>query len=166
MSRILSPHDPEWTRAYETEASEIAVRFGGAVRAIHHIGSTAVDGLVAKPVIDILVEAENLAEIDAAAGGMAASGYEVRGEYGIPGRRYFSRPGFHVHVYAAESPDIQRHLAFRDYLRASPEAAAAYAALKLSLADSHGNLPQDYPDQKADFVAELQKAALEKYSGS
>lgn len=163
MVRLLRSHDPIWPHAFEAEAFEIRKRLSDAAHAIHHIGSTSVLGMIAKPVIDILVEAESLAAIDAASDRMADAGYEVRGEYGIAGRRYFSRngdPGFHVHTFEAGTENVIRHLAFRDYLRAKPEVAQAYAALKLSLADASGNLPADYPDRKAAFVAQTERAAL------
>jgi GrpB-like predicted nucleotidyltransferase (UPF0157 family) len=161
--RVLCPYDPTWANAFETEAFEIRKRLGDAARAVHHIGSTSVPGLIAKPVIDILVETGSLGAIDSASDRLMGAGYEVRGEYGIAGRRYFSRrgnPGFHVHAYEAGTESVIRHLAFRDYLRANPDAAQAYAALKLSLADASGNLPADYPDRKAAFVVQTERAAL------
>lgn len=163
MVRRLCAHDPDWAHAFEAEAAFILSTFGSAALAIHHIGSTAVPGLVAKPVIDILVETGSLEAVDAASDRMAAAGYGVRGEYGIAGRRYFSRkgdPGFHVHVFEAGTGNVVRHLAFRDYLRAEPDVARAYEALKLSLADASGNLPADYPDRKAAFVIQTERAAL------
>lgn len=163
MVRLIRPYDPEWPNAFEAEALEIRKRLGDAAHAVHHIGSTSVHGLIAKPVIDILVETGSLDAIDAASDRMVTAGYEVRGEYGIAGRRYFSRksdPGFHVHVFQAGTGNVVRHLAFRDYLRAKPDVAQAYGALKLSLTDASGNLPADYPDRKAAFVVETERAAL------
>jgi GrpB-like predicted nucleotidyltransferase (UPF0157 family) len=168
MIRVLCAYSPDWVCAFEAEAARISARFGDAVVAIHHFGSTAVPGLCAKPVIDILVEARSLDLIEQRASEMISAGYDARGEYGIPGRRYFSRsgePAFHVHVYETGTDNVIRHLAFRDYLRAVPEAAAAYAALKRSLADAGGSLPLNYPDLKASFVRDTEQAALAWHRG-
>lgn len=145
---------------------------GSALVRIHHIGSTAIPGLVAKPILDLLIEAGALAEIDDKAAVLEIAGYEVRGEYGIAGRRYFKkRPaaalesGFHVHVYEVGSPHIERHVRFRDFLLASPDAARAYAALKTGLADELGMLPGDYAARKAHFVQAIEREALTYFAG-
>ncbi len=94
--------------------------------AILHMGSTAISGSKAKPIIDLLVEVASIERVDACQADMAALGYAAHGEYGIPGRRYFSRSvgeqhTHHVHVYERGHEDIQRQLRFRDYLIAHPE---------------------------------------------
>lgn len=125
--------------AFEAERVMLAAALGSAAVALHHIGSTAVPGLAAKPIIDILVEAAVREAIDARTDAMETLGYEALGEYGIAGRRYFrkivgGRRTHHVHAFIAGSFDIARHLAVRDRLRADSAEREAYAALKRRLA--------------------------------
>lgn len=114
------------------------------VCALHHIGSTAIPNLQAKPIIDFLLEAQSLRAVDDCAERLAKSGYEARGEYGISGRRYFNKKptdeavAFHLHAYLADSFQIRRYLAFRDYLIVKPEVAAQYAALRTGLSFEDG----------------------------
>ncbi len=104
---------------------------------VEHIGSTAVPGLVAKPILDLLA---GLQPLDVAPGvaAMEALGYEYLGEYGIPGREFFRKGGdartHHVHAVELGGPQWVRHVAFRDYLRAHPDEAARYGAAKRSAA--------------------------------
>ena len=84
-------HDPNWRGAFETEAGRIADALGDVMVVIHHIGSTAIAGIYAKPVIDILVEVRDVSEVDELNPEMNRLGYETLGEFGIPGRRYFRK---------------------------------------------------------------------------
>ncbi|NWG91201.1 MAG: GrpB family protein [Parvularculaceae bacterium] len=168
MSKVIRAHDSCWRAAFDAEASRLRVLLAPAVPSIHHIGSTAVPGIFAKPIIDMLVEAADMSSVDACSSAMEGAGYAARGEYGIPGRRYFSRKsvqvsvtGFHVHVYERGSSHIDRHLAFRDYLLARPDVAAVYTTLKRSLAGDGGVLSADYQARKSDFVASIERAAIE-----
>ena len=153
---VVDP-DEGWARAYDAERDALAEALGPAAVAIHHVGSTSVPGLAAKPVVDVLVEASDLPAVDAAASRLEALGYEARGEYGIPGRRYFSRPAgsgpaVHVHAFRKGDPHVERHLRFRDYLRAHPVEAARYGALKRELAAAHARDRASYQAGKADFI--------------
>lgn len=128
------PYDPTWPTQAATEMARLHEALSDIVIALHHVGSTSVPGLAAKPTLDIMVVVHTLDEIEEHYPAMVALGYEVRGEAGVPGRRYFRiRCGeahtHHVHVYAQGHPGIARHLIFRDYLREHPEAARAYADL-------------------------------------
>lgn len=159
-------HDPAWSTRYVELAEELeqAFRSGGAE--FHHVGSTSVRGLAAKPVIDILVEATDLDVVEAATPDLIRLGYEARGENGIHGRSYFSRPpgpslAVHVHAYAVGHPQVFRHLVFRDYLRAHPAAAAEYGELKQKLALRHATDRGAYQEAKADFVEEIHRRAFQ-----
>lgn len=165
--KTVEPHDLRWAGIYRAEAQTLERCFGDAQIAAHHIGSTAIPGIFAKPTIDILVVARGLNEIDAKSAAMAAVGYEVRGAHGIDGRRYFTRldparivRGFHVHVFAHGSPQINRHLCFRDFLRERPDIAGAYSELKLSLAGPRCELAADYAERKSDFVRSVLTEAM------
>jgi GrpB-like predicted nucleotidyltransferase (UPF0157 family) len=85
------PHDPKWRSAFEVESNQVAEALGENVVAVHHIGSTAIPGIYAKPIIDLLVEVKDIVQVDRQSLSMQALGYEVMGEYGIPGRRYFRK---------------------------------------------------------------------------
>ena len=147
MSRVIEvvPYDPAWIVAFEKEAAILKAIFGERVVELQHIGSTAVPGLDAKPIIDILVVLDHTDDINSFDRAMEDVGYRVRGECldapvpGTPGRFYFSKEtngvrSHHVHVFAKGHWDILDKLAFRDYLRAHSSKAAAYGELKRRIA--------------------------------
>lgn len=156
-------YDPRWPKAYESEIAEIRNVLGDVIVRAHHIGSTAVPGLPAKPLIDILLEVHDLALLDARDGAMRTIGYEPRGECGIPGRRYYRKGGdartHHVHAFGAGDPHVAEHLAFRDYLCAHPGIAEDYARIKRAAATRHRNDPEGYAAYKRKFVADAVRAA-------
>jgi GrpB-like predicted nucleotidyltransferase (UPF0157 family) len=164
LNAIVLPHDPAWAAAFTAEAARLRPAFGACLVALHHIGSTSVTGLVAKPIIDLMAEVTVLDAIDTAA--VLGLAYEAMGAYGIEGRRYFrkidaaGRRTHHLHVFQTGSPHVTRHLAFRDYLRSHPEAVAAYAALKAHLLAGGQTRWEDYLDGNAAFVAEMEAKAL------
>jgi GrpB-like predicted nucleotidyltransferase (UPF0157 family) len=143
MSRVIEvvDYDPVWIAAFEKEAAILNAVFGQRVVEVHHIGSTAVPGLDAKPIIDILVVLDATDDINSFDRAMEDIGYRVRGECldapipGTLGRFYFSKEtngvrSHHVHVCAKGHWEIFDKLAFRDYLRAHSSKAAAYGELK------------------------------------
>lgn len=153
-------YDPTWPSEFDRVRGELSAVLGPSAAAIHHIGSTSVPGLCAKPVIDVLVETPDLSMIDRASPSLERLGYEARGEYGIEGRRYFSRPpgpSLKVHVHCFESGHVRgaRHLRFRDWLRLHPVEAASYGDLKRRLADTYADDRDGYQDAKAGFIEEL-----------
>ncbi len=138
-------YDSSWPGMYEAEAEAIGKVLKTGLTAIHHIGSTAIPGIAAKPTIDILAEVRDIEAVDLQNARLAGLGYTPMGEYGISGRRYFFKTSgekhtFHLHVFQVGNPEIERHLLFRDYLHVHPEAASEYAALKLLLAS---RFPED-----------------------
>ena len=159
-------HDPTWKAAYQIEAARIAVLLGDLVVSMHHIGSTAIPEIFAKPIIDILLEVRDTLRLDRKTAALEALGYEAKGEFGIPGRRYFRKNDaegvrtHQVHAFAEGSINIERHLAFRDYMVAHPEAARAYGALKRRLADEHPHDIEAYIDGKDAYVKEQERNAL------
>ncbi len=165
---VVVPYDPTWPARFEAEAARLRKVFGPLVCAVHHIGSTSVVGLPAKPIIDILLEVRDIQAVDACDAAMVALGYEPKGEYGIPGRRYFrkgqTRRTHHVHAFQHDNRvEIERHLAFRDYLRAHAAEAHRYAQLKQELARRHPRDIEAYMDGKDALVKELERRALEWY---
>ncbi len=152
------PHDPTWRGAFETESKLIALALRDNVVAIHHIGSTAIPEIHAKPIIDMLVEVKDITKIDVQSSALEALGYEAMGEFGISGRRFFRKGNeagirtHHIHTFEVASPQIERHLAFRDYMISHPEAAQQYSELKRELANKYQDNIQGYMDGKDGFI--------------
>lgn len=157
--------NPLWKQQFLAEREVVCSAFGAGLVSLHHIGSTAIEGAHAKPVIDILAVACSIEAIDVASPALAALGYRAMGSYGIEGRRYFrkddcsGRRTHQLHGYAATSSEIERHLAFRDYLNAHPAKALAYSELKQRLVAED----EDYVAGKAPFVQAIQADALVWY---
>ena len=156
-------HDSAWDAAFAHEAGALVTLFAGSLMAIHHIGSTSIPGLPAKPIIDMLVVLRETETIDRFSGAMEGLGYRVRGEClnaevpGTPGRFYFSKDTVgarthQLHVCAVGHPEIADKLAFRDYLRAHPHRAAEYGALKQRLALRHRHDIVGYIRGKDTFI--------------
>ena len=162
---VVVPHDPAWGRAFAAEARVIRAVLGENCLAVYHIGSTAVEGLWAKPILDLLPVVRDLEAVDNRRDALTALGYEYLGEFGIPGRRYLRKGGdertHQVHIFQTEDRrNIVRHLAVREYLRRCPEARAAYGALKRALAARFPYDIEGYCDGKDAFVRELEAKAL------
>ncbi len=157
--------DRGWREAFEAEAARLRSILGENLVEIHHIGSTAIPGIAAKPIVDILPVVREIERVDALHEALAAAGYRAWGEFGLPGRRYFTREEngkrtHNVHIYAVGNPEITRHLAFRDYMNAHPEEARAYGRLKEKLAREFPTDFEAYMDGKHAFVQERERRAL------
>lgn len=182
----IADYDPRWPRMFEQERCRIIGQFAhlDIIELIEHIGSTAVPGLAAKPVIDILLGVANRDILDVRSEepwnaeddkhiaprgprihvelveGLARLGYVYRGEASIEGRLFFRRDSgghrsHHVHVAMFGGRFWTEHLLFRDYLRAHPEWAHAYGELKRKMAMEHGHSRAAYTDAKAPLITEL-----------
>lgn len=161
---VIVPYDDKWPEMFETESLLIKTLLGAVAVSVHHIGSTSVPGLSAKPIIDILVEVIDINELDAYNLAMVSAGYISRGENGIPGRRYFIKGGgqrsHQVHAFAIGDLQVLRHLIFRDYLRKNRDIAGEYAEIKHSAALLSQNDVHRYSALKADFIAHHLRLAL------
>ena len=161
------PHNPQWKKAFDTESQQIAAIIAKNLVFIHHIGSTAIPKIYAKPIIDFLVEVHNINLVDRQTSEMEKLGYEAMGEFGLVGRRYFRKESslgirtHHVHIYETNSPEILRHLAFRDYMNAHPQDAEQYSQLKQKLAQQYPNDIESYMDGKDKFVKEMERKAIQ-----
>lgn len=164
-------HNPRWKNEFEQEAQKIKDIYRELILDIHHIGSTSVTGIKAKPVIDIMPIVSDINEVDKFDDQMEALGYEPLGENGIVGRRFFRKDNealgkrtHHVHVFDQHSHDeIIRHLAFKAYLIAHPNIANQYGNLKSRLAATYPNDIESYMAGKNDFIKETEKQALTWY---
>ena len=164
----VTEYDPRWEKLFEEEKRLIASILGDNAAEIYHIGSTAVHGLAAKPIIDVMPVVYSLSAVDEAKGAFEQAGYEYLGEFGIKGRRYMRKGGdertHQVHVFhVSDRQNVCRHLAVRDYLRTHPDEASAYAQLKKRLAAQFPYDIESYCDGKAQFVTELERKALQYY---
>ena len=154
---VVVDYDPDWPRRYEEERARIAETLRHVRVAIEHVGSTAVPGLAAKPIIDIMVGVRELADGELCIEPLEAVGYEYRGELveGIPGRLYFRRgaPRSHqLHLVEQRSEFWERHMLFRDLLRKRPDIAAQYDALKRELAVKYRTDRLQYTEAKTPFI--------------
>lgn len=158
-------YDPQWKDAFLSEANHIRKLLGNEVVNIFHIGSTAVEGLKAKPVIDIMPIVNDISHLDKYSAHFEELGYEVMDEFGIPGRRYFRKGGknrtHQIHAFQFDNiQDIERHLAVRDYLRTHETARRKYGDLKARLASKFPADIESYFTGKETFVSTMEKEAI------
>lgn len=168
MKIAVVDYDPNWKDEYEKEKRAIHKIAGDALINIFHIGSTSVPGLKAKPIIDILLVVNSVDALDQYSKAFERLGYEVMGEFGITGRRYFRKGGDHrthqIHAFQYDNiKDIERHLSFRDYLRENPQACQEYGQLKSRLAEQYPADIDSYGDGKDAFVKRIESEALKKH---
>lgn len=163
----LVPPDPAWPRLAKAEIGRLAGVLGDNLLIVHHIGSTAIAGIRAKPTLDLMPIVRDLAALDAREAAVRALGYDWRGEFGLPGRRFLALSDavtgerrVHAHAYQADSPAIDRHRAFRDYLRAHPDEAQAYEAEKIRAARARPDDSLAYNDLKSDWIKACETRAL------
>ncbi|MVM41798.1 GrpB family protein [Spirosoma sp. HMF3257] len=167
---IISTYNPDWPELAQQELDRLGQLLGSNLVAGEHIGSTALPGLAAKPVLDLMPVVHSLEALDRHRSAIEALGYEWYGEHGLPQRRFCARTDANgnrlsnVHFFASTSPDIRRHLAFRDYLRAHPAIADAYQVEKRRAADLHPLDSLAYNLEKADWVREHEADALNWYT--
>lgn len=159
------PYDKEWSEIYVAESEKIKEVFVGELLNIYHIGSTSVPGMVAKPIIDILVEVQEINKVDSFNSYMIKQGYEPRGENGIEGRRYFIKENdykrtHHLHIYQTGAKEIVKHLAFRDYLIENQNESERYKELKQDLSQKFPDNAKLYQEKKSSLVNELTEKAL------
>jgi len=165
---VVVDYDLAWPTRFNEEKARILVALDGAMEgvvAIEHVGSTAVPGLAAKPIIDMMIGVHDLSAGERAVEPMASLGYEYLGENGIPDRLYFRKGNprtHHVHMVRHGGEFWERHVLFRDLLRERPDIAARYGVLKKDLAIKHRTQRLEYTEAKSPFIEEaLAKARRE-----
>jgi GrpB-like predicted nucleotidyltransferase (UPF0157 family) len=162
---ILVHYDPEWPRLAAMHAERLRV-LGPNLVAVHHIGSTAVPGLIAKPIIDLMPVVTNLTTLDEQRQHVEALEYQWHGEFGMSGRRYCTLTdgsgvrAVQLHFFETDSPHVERHIAFRNYLRAHPEEAKAYAIEKRRAQSLHPMNSHAYADEKDKWIQAAETRAL------
>lgn len=154
MSKVqVVSYNIEWRNIFKREKLRLKNIFRDNLIAIHHIGSTAIPRLSAKPIIDILVVVKDIFEVDK----VTIEHYESRGELGILLRRYFSRGDIHLHVFEINNPEIDLHLKFRNYLLENACAMRSYENLKIQLALQYPNDRSSYSRGKNQFISDIIK---------
>src|ERR1700692_2751082 len=166
---IFAAYDPEWPRLAAAHSRRLQAALGSALVIVHHIGSTSVPGLAAKPIIDLMPVVSDLSALDRLRGRVEALGYAWHGELGMAGRRYCTLDdqagarAVQLHFFQANSPHIERHIALRAYLRAHPEVARAYENEKRRAQSLYPDDSHRYGDEKAAWIRDAEVKALNWY---
>ena len=163
-------YDPRWPVEYEAEKGRIVGLIGHMITAIEHVGSTAVPGLGAKPIIDVMAAVRRIHDFGQAIEPLESIGYEYRPEYEelIPERRYFRKgtpASHHLHIVEPTTDFWKDHLLFRDFLRAHPETAGQYQAFKRDLAAKLGSDRFAFTEAKTEFIEPVMVRARAWRSG-
>ena len=172
MSRQTSicvmPYDPTWPDRAKRHAEHISEVLGPVLVRWMHIGSTSIPGIHAKPIIDLMPLVTSVEAVDDLRPAIEAAGYDWYGEFGLPGRRYINRDDTttgqrltNIHIYAADNPEVERHLAFRDYLRGHPAVAREYEAVKIACAEQNPTDIYGYMDCKDSICKRIEREAVE-----
>lgn len=170
---VIVDYDPQWPALYAEEKRRILTVIGDAVIAIEHIGSTAVPGLGAKPIIDIMAAVRRLPDAEQCVEPLRTIGFEYVPEYNdvIPERRYFHKGPSgartrHLHMVELTSDFWEKHLLFRDFLRTHPEEARRYCQLKKELATKLGSAREAYTEAKTSFIESAMAKARDSRSST
>jgi len=152
---VIVAYDPDWPVRYELEREKVSRALGASAVRIEHMGSTAVPGLAAKPIIDVLVAVAALHDEAAIVTPLEGAGYHLRVRE--PAHLMFRTPerDVHVHLWGDSDPELTRHLAFRDQLRRSPTDRDAYVSLKRELAARDWDSMDEYADAKGELVTAI-----------
>jgi len=160
-------YDPRWAIKFNVEKASLNQAIGSVALNIEHIGSTAVIGLAAKPIIDVLIEVSSLEDLDYRNPQLEAIGYVTKGENGIEGRRYFQRGAdertHHVHAFLSGDKNLLRHRAFKEYLIAHPLISKEYGALKRQAAGRCNHDSLLYMALKNEFIQKHAQLAVDWY---
>ena len=159
-------YSPEWPGLFEQAAKLIRSILGEELVDIQHVGSTSVPQLASKPIIDVMPLVKDISRVDAYNEAMAQAGFNARGEYGLPGRRYFTKDNdvlrtHNVHIYQYDHPEALRHIAFCAYLREHNGTMREYGELKRAAFEKHPNDIEAYNDAKNDWIKRVEKIAIE-----
>lgn len=164
----IFPYDPKWPEKYEVERGRLVALFPEAFLALEHVGSTAVPGLAAKPIVDIIGGVRSMEEADALLPALCRNGYSTSAEFNatLVGQRWLMRHAgghrtHHLHLLIHEAGEWRRKIAFRNALRANPDVAHRYHELKSNLAEAMGSDRDAYTSAKAAFVEEILRGPVE-----
>lgn len=163
MKIRLSSYKESWKSLYQNECKNLEGILGDLIIQFEHFGSTSIEGMKAKPVIDMMVIVRDIQKVDQFSSLFINLGYEVAGEWGISGRRLLRKGGenrtHHIHIYEQGNKEIERHIIFRDYLRVNEKVAQEYSHYKGMLASKYHDT-REYSKAKKDYVRNIEKEAL------
>lgn len=158
---VVCPYDDGWKTDFESIKSEILEALGPLALAVEHVGSTSVPGLSAKPIIDLDVVIEDYTVFKDVVSRLEKMGYHHEGDLGITGREAFGYEGrehlrqHHLYVCPKDSPELRRHLAFRDHLRTHPDAVREYSRVKEEGAKLYPEDIDRYIAHKSPFIEKI-----------
>ena len=163
---ILRDHNKEWSNLFDKEANLISSKISDYIVDIQHIGSTAIPGTIAKPIIDMAVAIDDLSDVKKIIPLLQKIEYEYRGEQGIPDRHLFVKGDeefrtHHLHLMLNTSYEWKKHILFRDYLRQHPSEAKQYSELKKKLAAKFEFDREKYTNSKEEFILRIIEMAKE-----
>ena len=160
---VVLPYDEQWKQDFLMIKNELVSALGQLAMRIEHIGSTSVEGLSAKPIIDIDVVIKDYTVLEEVISALGAIGYRHEGDLGIAGREAFKYDGkdhlrkHHLYVCPENSPELKRHIAFRDYLRTHPDAVREYSHIKDEGARNYSDDIDKYIEHKTPFIERVYK---------
>ena len=160
---VVLPYDEQWKQDFLMIKKELASVLGQLAMRIEHVGSTSVEGLSAKPIIDIDVVIKDYTVLEEVITALGAIGYRHEGDLGIAGREAFKYDGkdhlreHHLYVCPEDSPELKRHIAFRDYLRTHPAAVREYSNIKVEGARKYPYDIDKYIEHKSPFIERIYK---------
>lgn len=164
----LTPYQDSWTQQFEGFARKLVMAVAEGEIEVHHIGSTSVPSLAARPIIDVMVVLKSPAALGKLEPLLAREGAIARGEFGLPGRNYFTiddaeQPGkrcWNIHIFPDGHPDIERHIAFRDYLRMHDSVARDYEKIKQDALDASPTDMKTYGESKSAWIDAVEAKAI------
>lgn len=155
---LLAEYDSEWQALFAEESGSLRYMIGEYIVDVQHVGSTSIEGLIAKPVIDIVAGARELNDVSLCAAPLESIGYQYKGENGIPGRHYFGKGNpriFHLHFVEYDGKLWRDYINFRDRLREDTNLRNEYARLKKGLAARYKYNREAYTESKGAFVKKI-----------
>lgn len=173
---VIVDFDPAWPVLFGEMKQVYEESLHGLIESVEHVGSTAVPGLAAKPILDIDLVIRSRGVLSDVARRLESLGYRHEGDRGIEGREAFAQvagaqtprdgsgrtwPSHHLYVCAVDCAALREHLAFREFLRANPEKAHEYGALKRSLAEALGNNREAYTEGKTEFIRSVLRSCID-----
>lgn len=163
---VIVPYDPAWKDAFERIQRMLSGVIGDYLQTIEHVGSTSVEGLGAKPIIDLDAVLRDAGDFGTVRSILEQCGYQHQGDLGLPGREAFFRPKdyndwerdtmkYHLYVCFPDAVPYREHIAFRDYLRTHRQAREDYQQLKEQLAEQFRYDVDSYCEHKTEFVRSI-----------
>ncbi|MCM3781987.1 GrpB family protein [Neobacillus mesonae] len=160
---VVVKYNPNWVRKFEELRDFVFPVLSDLEVTIEHVGSTAIPGIAAKPIIDMDVIVTSQADVQTAINRLSTLGYVHEGDLGAIGREAFIPPKdvdwHHLYLCTVDNAEYRRHILFRDYLRSHPVDAKKYSQLKLNLAEQFRDDRSGYTNAKSDFVRDILKRA-------